>query len=115
MFPEAKRCSDNYPKVRSKDDRHEHRITLDLAGFEPIPDPAEPELDQSTCSVMMMWPEASQSMLCRDFKGAARGYREAYEKSRGWHEDDSVPFTTNQLALLELILQAEVWEMNEPH
>ena len=88
---------------------------VDQAGFEPNPDPAEPELDQSTCSVMMMWPEASHSMLCRDFKGAARGYREAYEKSRGWHEDDSAPFTTNQRALLELILQAEVWATNELH
>jgi hypothetical protein len=86
---------------------------VDPTGFEPIPDPAEPELD--LCSAMQMWPEASQSMLRRDFKEAARGFREAYEKSRGWHEDDSVPFTTHQQLLLELILQAEVWAMNEPH
>jgi hypothetical protein len=83
---------------------------VDPTGFEPI---LEPELDSS--SAMQMWPEASQSMLRRDFKEAARGFREAYEKSRGWHEDDSVPFTTHQQLLLDLILQAEVWAMNEPH
>ena len=78
----------------------------DLAAHGEIP----VELD--SCSPMQMWPEASQSMLRRDFKEAARGFREAYEKSRGWHEDDSVPFTTNQQLLLELILQAEVMAMN---
>ena len=66
-------------------------------------------------SASQMWPEASSAMLRRDFKAAARGYREAYEKSRGWHKDDSVPFTPHQQLLLELILQAEVWAMNEVH
>jgi hypothetical protein len=80
----------------------------------PMKTEPEPEgLDSSNLSAMQMWPEASEAMLNRDFKTAARGYREAYEKSRGWHEDDSVPFTTNQQLLLELILRAEVWEMNE--
>ena len=72
-------------------------------------------------SASQMWPEASRAMLRRDFKAAARGYRDAYEKSRGWQlaradgPPDSVPFTPHQQLLLELILQAEVWEMNEVH
>jgi hypothetical protein len=65
-------------------------------------------------SVSQMWPEAASAMLRRDFKAAALGYREAYEKDRGWHEDDSVPFTPTQQLLLDLILQVEVWAMAEP-
>ena len=65
-------------------------------------------------SVSQMWPEAASAMLRRDFKEAAREYRAAYAKDRGWHEDDSVPFTQTQQLLLELILQVEVWAMAEP-
>jgi hypothetical protein len=89
-------------------------MNMEPTGLEPMPNREESGEDFDNRSAAQMWPEASEAMLRRDFKAAARGYREAYEKSRGWHEDDSVPFTTNQQLLLELILQAEVWAMNEP-
>lgn len=85
---------------------------VDPTGNEPIPDPAEPPFDPSTRSAMQMWPEASQAMLRKDFKAAAIGFREAYDKCRGWHTDDSVPFTPHQQLLLQLILYAEVWGSN---
>tara|TARA_B110000467_G_C18224329_1_gene424919 strand:- start:472 stop:951 length:480 start_codon:yes stop_codon:yes gene_type:complete len=64
--------------------------------------------DYSRKTVMDLWPEAGQALLRNDFKAAARAFREAYEKSRGWNTDDSVPFTTNQMLLLELILRSEL-------
>jgi len=63
-------------------------------------------------SVIDLWPEACQALIRKDFRAAAIAFREAYEKIRGWSNsedyDDSVPFTTQQMLLLELILLSEV-------
>ena len=63
-------------------------------------------------SVIDLWPEACQALIRKDFRAAAIAFGEAYEKIRGWSNsedyDYSVPFTTQQMLLLELILLSEV-------
>jgi hypothetical protein len=108
-YAEDERCQVAAATTIQKHARRMIVMNMDPTGFEPIPDPAESGEDLDNRSAAQMWPEASEAMLRRDFKEAARGFREAYDKSRGWHTDDSVPFTPQEQLLLELILRAEVW------